>query len=136
MPLLTPLAHLQAAASGRAEPLSTVRHRHLVDQPLVIVPLTLAGEAAAPMAAMVGTAHRDPTLLVVPQPRNRDLRFAFFADLARVVLPYIEARQASIETIPAARGREEIQQYADAPQVLVPNRNALAYLGLLGRSTR
>jgi hypothetical protein len=136
MTLLTTLAHLQAAASGNAQPLSMVRHRHLVDRPLVIVPLTLAGEAAAPLAAMVGTARRDPTLLVVPQPRNRDLRFAFFADLARVVLRYIEARQARSETVPATRGQEEFQRYADAPQVLVPNRNALAHLGLLGRSTR
>ncbi|HEV7931938.1 MAG TPA: hypothetical protein VGP70_06390 [Actinomadura sp.] len=136
MTLLTTLAHLQAAESGRAQRLSTVRHHHLVDRPLVIVPLTLAGEAAAPLAAMVGTDRRDPALLVVPQPRDRELRFGFFAELARIVLPYIEARQAETETVPAVRGREERLRHADAPQVLVPNRNGIGYLRLLGRSTR
>ena len=90
MTLLTTLAHLHAAQAGHAEHLSTVRHRHIVDRPLVIVPLNLAGEAAAPLAAMVGTDQSEPTLLTVPQPRNRDLRFGFFADLARIVMTYID----------------------------------------------
>jgi hypothetical protein len=134
--LLKALAHLRAAHSGYAEPLSEIRHRHLTDQPLVIVPLNLAGEAAAPLAAMVGTDQRNPSLLVVPQPRNRDLRFAFFTNLAHIVLPYIAAHQVETETLPATKDRQERRRYVDAPQVLVPNSAALAYLGLLGRSTR
>jgi hypothetical protein len=136
MTLLTTLAHLHAAQTGRAEPLSRVRHRHLVDRPLVIVPLNLAGEAAAPLAAMVGTDRHNPTLLTVPQPRNRTLRFAFFTELAQIVMPYIEACRTRTETLPATRNREEREVYIDAPQILVPNRVALTYLGLLGRSTR
>jgi hypothetical protein len=136
MTLLTTLAHLHAAQAGHAEHLSTVRHRHLVDRPLVIVPLNLAGEAAAPLAAMVGTDRRNPTLLTVPQPRNRDLRFGFFADLARIVMPYIDACHARTEALPATKHREEQDIFTDAPQTLVPNRVALSYLGLLGRSTR
>jgi hypothetical protein len=136
MTLLTTLAHLHAAQTGHAEHLSTIRHRHLVDRPLVIVPLNLAGEAAAPLAAMVGTDRRNPTLLTVPQPRNRDLRFGFFTDLARIVMPYIDACQARTETLRATKHREERDIYADAPQTLVPNQVALSYLGLLGRSTR
>ncbi|MDN3354152.1 hypothetical protein [Actinomadura sp. DC4] len=136
MTLLTTLAHLNAAQTGHAERLSTVRHRHLSDRPLVIVPLNLAGEAAAPLAAMVGTDRREPTLLTVPQPRNRGLRFGFFADLARIVMPYIEACRAQTEALPATRNREEQDIYLDAPQTIVPNRVALSYLGLLGRSTR
>lgn len=136
MSLLTTLARLHAARRGRAEPLSRIRHFHLVDEPLVIVPLNLAGEAAAPLAAMVGTHRRDARLLIVPQPQNRDLRFAFFAALARIVLTYIDDRRAQTETVETGQGRERREIYRDAPQVIVPNRVSLDYLRLLGRSTR
>ncbi len=53
----------------------------------MFVPLTTAGEAGAPLGALVGTDRDAPRLLVVPQPRDRDLRFAFLAELADVVLP-------------------------------------------------
>lgn len=136
MTLLATLAHLRAAQAGRAESLSMMRHRRLTERPVVVVPLNLAGEAAAPLAAMVGTDRRNPTLLTVPQPRNRDLRFRFFAELAGILVPYIHACQAHTETFPATRNHEERTIYADAPQIIVPNRVALTYLGLLGRSTR
>ena len=54
MTLLTSLARALAAETGRAQPIRTVRHVHLSDRPLVFVPLQLAGEACAPLAAMVG----------------------------------------------------------------------------------
>jgi hypothetical protein len=136
MTLLTTLARVEAAASGRARPLSQVRHRRLAGQPLVFIPLTLAGDPATPIAAMTGTVRTDPQLLIVPQPRNRDLRLGFLASLARTVLDYIAARQQAAEVIPAARNRPERRRFADAPQILVPNRAARDYLGLLGRATR
>ena len=69
MTLLATLARLEAASTGRAQPLSRVRHRHLSGQPLVLViPLTLAGDPATPVAAMAGTSRTAPRLLVVPQP--------------------------------------------------------------------
>lgn len=136
MSMLTTLARVEAAASGRARPLSRVRHRRLAGQPLVIIPLTLAGDPATPVATMTGTSRTDPRLLIVPQPRNRDLRLGFLASLARTVLGYIAARQQAAEVIPAAKNREERRRYADAPQILVPNRAARDYLGLLGRATR
>lgn len=91
MSLLTTLARLEAVRAGRAQPLATVRHRHLSGNPLVFVPLTTAGEAGAPLGAMVGTDPNDPRILVIPQPRDRDLRWDFLADLARQVMPYIDA---------------------------------------------
>ncbi|GLW66511.1 hypothetical protein Arub01_47550 [Actinomadura rubrobrunea] len=136
MSALTSLAQLQAVATGRAQPIATVRHCHLAEAPLVMVPLKLAGEAAAPLAMMLGTRPSDPTLLVVPQPRNRDLRFAFAADLAKVVLDHIEASRGSVEQLPPGRDGEERTRYSDAPQLLVPNRGGVAFLRLLGRSTR
>ncbi len=136
MTLLATLARVEAAAIGRARPLSQVRHRRLAGQPLVIIPLTLAGDPATPVAAMTGTSRTDPQLLVVPQPRDRDLRLGFLTSLARTVLGCIAARQQAAEVIPATRNREERHRYADAPQILVPNQAARDYLGLLGRSTR
>jgi hypothetical protein len=136
MTLLATLARLEAASTGRAQPLSRVRHRHLSRQPLVLIPPTLAGDPATPVAAMAGTSRTAPRLLVVPQHRDRELRLRFLTGLARVVLDYITARQAATELVPATSRREERRQHADAPQVLVPNRAARDYLGLLGRATR
>jgi hypothetical protein len=136
MSMLTTLARVEAAASGRARPLSQVRHRRLAGQPLVITLLTLAGDPATPVAAMTGTSRIKPQLLVVPQPRNRGLRLEFLTALARTVLGYVSARQQTAEVIAATKNREERHRYADAPQILVPNRAARDYLGLLGRATR
>ena len=51
---LTSLARAIAAERETAQPVATVRHVHLAGRPLVFIPLALAGEANAPLAAMVG----------------------------------------------------------------------------------
>ncbi|GAA3489322.1 MULTISPECIES: hypothetical protein [Streptomyces] len=144
MSLITTLARLEAARSGRAQPLATVRHRHLSHRPLVLVPLTTAGEAGAPLGALVGTDRDSPRLLTVPQPRDRELRFAFLAELAGTVLPYLDSCADDVE--PAERtetdpetGKRvtvEVELCRDAPQIVVPSRAGVAYVRLLGRSTR
>ncbi|MDD1058264.1 hypothetical protein NMG29_08505 [Streptomyces cocklensis] len=136
MALMNVLARAEAVAQGRAVPAATVRHRWLAQSPLVFVPLTTAGEAGAPLGAMIGTDRAEPTLLVVPQPLDRSLRFDFFAGLAAAVLPVVDAYADDVETEPATRNREETEVCADAPQVIVPNGAALEYVRLLGRSTR
>ncbi|TDC62711.1 hypothetical protein E1200_24800 [Actinomadura sp. GC306] len=136
MSALSSLARLEAAAAGAARPLATVRHCHVADAPLVLVPLRLAGEAAAPLAVLAGSAPDAPELLVVPQPRNRDLRFAFAADLARLVLKHVETSRGEVEELPPGKEGEERIRYGDAPQLLVPNRGGVAFLRLMGRSTR
>jgi hypothetical protein len=88
-----------AVAAGRAIPIATRRHVYISDRPLVLVPLALAGEANAPLAAMIGTDLEGPTVLVVPQPRNRDLRFAFAASLADIVLDYVRSCAGRSEII-------------------------------------
>ncbi|MGI8336093.1 hypothetical protein ACRYCC_39645 [Actinomadura scrupuli] len=135
MSTLTALARIEAARAGRAQPLATVRHCHLAGRPLVVIPLRLAGEAAAPLAVMAGTGPGDATLLVVPQPRNRNLRFAFAAELAEVVLSYVASCRTATEVVTDRAGTPR-ERYADAPQLLVPNPGAVAFLRLLGRSTR
>jgi hypothetical protein len=131
--VLTALARAQAAEAGRAQPLTTVRHTHVSDRPLVLVPLVLAGEAAAPLAAMVGDDEAAPTMLVVNNPRDRTQRFDFVAELAGIVLSYVNRRTRTVEPNP---GRGTKMRYADAPQLLVPNAGGLEFVRLLGRSTR
>jgi hypothetical protein len=144
MSLIATLARLEAVSSGRAQRAATVCHRHLSDRPLVLVPLTTAGEAGAPLGALVGTDRDAPRLLVVPQPRDRDLRFAFLAELADVVLPYIESYADAVEaaerteTDPETgkRVKVEVDLCADAPQLIVPSRAGVDFVRLLGRSMR
>ncbi|MEU9990360.1 hypothetical protein AB0E10_26880 [Streptomyces sp. NPDC048045] len=144
MSLIATLARLEAVSTGHAQPAATVRHRRLSDRPLVLVPLTTAGEAGAPLGALVGTDRDAPRLLVVPQPRDRDLRFAFLADLADVVLPYLDSYQEDVETAERTetdpetgkRVKVEVELCADAPQLIVPSRAGLDLVRLLGRSMR
>jgi hypothetical protein len=132
---LTALARAQAWSAGTAQPVALVRHVHLAERPLVFVPLALAGEANAPLAAMIGDDPSSPLLLVVSQPRNRDQRFAFTAELADVVVPYIEGFCSTAEEVPAGRDETRLR-FTDAPQVVVPNQAAIGFVRLLGRSTR
>jgi hypothetical protein len=106
------------------------------DRPLVLIPLAMAGEANAPLAAMVGSSQADPRLLVVAQPRNRDERFAFAAALGALVNTYVEAFTGVAEPVAVDRGRDVRFRFVDAPQLWVPNTGGVDFLRLLGRSTR
>jgi hypothetical protein len=136
MSTLTALARAQAFASARAQPLATVRHLHLHDRPLVLIPYAMAGEANAPLAAMAGTDRDNPVLLVVAQPRNRDDRFAFAASLAEILVPYVDSFTAMTEAVAVDRGRDVRYRFTDAPQLWVPNPGGADFLRLFGRSTR
>ncbi len=130
MTSLTSLARALAVQQEAAQQITTVRHTHVSERPLVFIPLTLAGEANAPLAAMLGDAQDEPQLLVVPQPRNRDQRFAFAASLGRSFLSYVDS---------FARHQEEVKgrfRSSDAPQILVPNPGGVGFMRLFGRSTR
>jgi hypothetical protein len=132
--LMTALARMEAVAHGCARPLATVRHRHLAERPVVFVPLTTAGEAGAPLGALVGADRAHPVLLTVAQPRDRDLRFAFLAGLAEALLPHLESAADDVEVV--ERGGEEAELCTDAPQLLVPNEAGVEFVRLLGRSMR
>ncbi len=144
MSLMTTLARAQAVAAGRAQPLATVCHRWVSQRPLVFVPLTTAGEVGAPLGALVGTERSAPRLLVVPQPRDRDLRSAFLAELADEVLPYLTSYEDDTQAEPGKEtdpetGKKvavERELCVDAPQLLVPNAAGVEYVRLLGRATR
>lgn len=144
MSLLSTIARLEAVRSGRAEPLATVRHRHLSGRPMVVVPLAAAGEAGAPLAVLLGTDREAPRLHIVPQPLNRTQRFDFLARFAADLLPYLESFGAEVEQIEGSEKDPETGEKtqvfrelcADAPQLIVPNGGAVQHLALLGRSTR
>ncbi len=128
MTLLTALARALAAEAGRAQPIRTVRHVHLSGRPLVFIPLQLAGEACAPLAAIAGDDRDKPRMLTVYEPRDRTQRFDFAADLAEVVLGYIDGYTTEDPGSEAP--------YPDAPQLLVPNNGGITFTRLLSRSTR
>jgi hypothetical protein len=137
MSTLTALARAQAAYHGAAQQLCTVRHLHVHDRPFVLVPLTLAGETNAPLAAMAGQSQGEPHVLVVARPRQREQRFVFVSKLAEILLGYLESFTHDVETLPATKKNDEPRQrFTDAPQVWVPNPGGIEYLRLTGRMTR
>ncbi|PYC83477.1 hypothetical protein C7C46_09105 [Streptomyces tateyamensis] len=144
MSLLTTLARLQAVRSGHAEPLATVRHRHLGERPLVLVPLATAVEDGAPLAVLLGTDRTAPALHFVPQPLNRERRFEFLAALADELLPYLESFGTEVELVSGSELDPQTGEKlpitrelcADAPQLIVPNSGGVRHLALLGRATR
>ncbi|WP_035849028.1 hypothetical protein [Kitasatospora azatica] len=144
MSLLTTLARLEAIRSGHAEPLATVRHRHLAERPMVLVPLATAVEDGAPLAVLLGTDRAAPALHFVPQPLNRERRAEFLAAFADDLLPYLESFGAEVELIEGSEKDAETGEKtlitrelcADAPQLVVPNSGAVRHLALLGRATR
>lgn len=136
MSTLTSLARAIAAERGVAQPACAVRHVHISERPLVFIPLALAGEANAPLAVMIGDESGAPRLLIVPEPRDRDQRFAFAAALAGIVLPHIEGYLAAEETVSGQHGPGARTRFAAAPQLLLPSLAGVAFTRLLGRSTR
>ena len=115
MSTLTP-SPAPSRPNGTAQPSCTVRHVHISDRPLVFIPLALAGEANAPLAAMVGDYPAAPRLLIVPEPRDRDQRFAFAAELAAIDPPlhtssYLRRRGARRRP----RARHPLRRRAAAP---------------------
>jgi hypothetical protein len=93
---------------------------------------------------MVGTEREAPRLYVVPQPLDRDQRFAFLAALAAELLPYLEGFGDAVEEVEGSEKDPESGERipvvrelcADAPQLIVPSAAGIDQLGLLGRSTR
>jgi hypothetical protein len=135
MTVLTSLGRALAVDRGQAQPITTVRHLHVSQRPLVLIPLKMAGESNAPMAAMVGADRENPQMLVVTQPRNRDQRFEFAHNLARIILAEIMP-MAERRIPPPGEPAGSIVRCADAPQIWVPNRAGVEFVRMLGRSTR
>ena len=136
MGTLDTLLAIEAAVSGNAQQRAAVRHRHLDDAPMVIVAYRLAGEAGAPLGVMFGTSPTDSTLLVAPEPRNREMRFRdLFNPLAVAIDEWLMGFSERDE--PNAKKPNQTPPCNAAPQILVPNHSSLDFVGsVLGRSLR
>lgn len=119
---------LLAAVERRAVAKTTRRHVHLSPRPLVLVGYHLAGDPGAPLALMWGTSREEgPQSMVVPEPRNRGLRFEALAEFAAEFLTYLSEFER----------RDEAGTCRDAPQLVVPNAATADWLGgIVGRFTR
>lgn len=127
---------LLAAAQRRAVPKATRRHVHVSRRPFVVVGYHLAGDVGAPLALMWGTNRNErPRVVVVPEPRNRQLRFDALRVFGTEFLAYLEAYDA-IQRLPRSNGSTD-SICADAPQIVVPNQPTAEWLfGIVGRFTR
>lgn len=138
MNVVEELQRLRAAEAQAAMPLASVRHVHLSTRPMVVTAYHLAGDLGAALGFLVGTERGRPTLITVPEPRNRDLRFAAFVELAAVLRPYWDSF-GSLEyvTRTGRRGTVEDPIADDAPQLVFPNSPTANWVcGLLGRALR
>lgn len=133
------LERLDAVRTGRAVRKTSRRHIHLVEMPLVVVAYHLAGEPGAPLGFMYGTAAARPKLVVIPEPRNRDLRFQFLAQFAKDLNSYLSPFQQLIP-VTTRRRNGATQTYLEAlraPQIVVPNTATASWLtNIVGRSLR
>lgn len=127
---------LRAANERRAVPKATCRHVHLSNRPLVIIGYHLAGDVGAPLALMWGTDRSTrPRTAVVPEPRNRQLRFDALAMFGYAFVEYLAAYSET--TSERRRGGQTEFVCVDAPQIVVPNRATFEWLfGIVGRFTR
>jgi hypothetical protein len=138
MNALEEIQRLRAAEAQTAMPLSTVRHVHLSARPMVVSAYHLSGDLGAALGFLVGTDRRRPALISVPEPRNRDLRFAAFVELADVLLPYWDSfGDLKYVTRHGRRGQIEQPIADDAPQLIFPNSPTANWVcGLLGLALR
>jgi len=132
--VMTSLARVLAADSKAPQRITVYRHLHISHHPIVMVPITLAGETNAPLAIMVGTDRDRPQVIVTRQPRERAERLRFAERLAGELLLPIQSMAAMTERVD--RGQELAIRAAQAPQIWVPNPGGIEYIRLLGRMTR
>jgi hypothetical protein len=119
---------LQAAADRHAVATTTRRHVHLGSRPLVVVGYHLAGDPGAPLALIWGTDRGETRhCMVVPEPRNRALRFEALDEFASELLNYL----SRFEPL------DDVGTCVDAPQLVVPNTATAEWVGgIIGRFTR
>lgn len=137
------LAHkrLVAADARRAQPIAGFHHRYLSRRPLVLCCYHLAGDPGAPLGFVYGTDPDSPQVIVVGEPRNRDLRFRALERLANDFNDYFggfRTRQTVLDRNGGQKFRRdgtELMLADEAPQLVVPNSATADWLGLLARST-
>ncbi|SCF01052.1 hypothetical protein [Micromonospora tulbaghiae] len=134
---LTAMARVLAAETGTRQAICTLRHLHVAARPIVLVPITLAGETNAPLAVLVGDDRDRPQLIVTNRPRVREERLRFAERLGAELLLPIANLARRTEVVPTTRRTTTVRRRAvEAPQIWVPNPAGVEFLRLLGRMTR
>ncbi|MDP9792427.1 hypothetical protein J2S43_000939 [Catenuloplanes nepalensis] len=132
---MSSLARVLAAGSKTPQRVTLYRHLHVSEQPIVMVPIILAGETNAPLAVMVGSDPGRPEVIVTRQPRERAERLRFAERLAGHLLYPIASMAATTQRVDTRRLELSVRAI-QAPQVWVPNSAGIDYVRLLGRMTR
>jgi hypothetical protein len=125
----------EALTFGRARPRRALRHVHVEDDPIAIAAIQMANEPYSLWAALVGTRVDKPTLIVAPEPRNRDIAYAALTDLGTYLCRAVDAAAAQRVDIPRRAGLPW-RRVRRAPQLLVANPGVVALLDRLGRRMR
>jgi hypothetical protein len=137
------LAHqrLIAAHTRIAQPTATMCHRRVSPRPMVMCAYHLAGDPGAPVGFLYGTHIDSPNVIVIGEPRNRDLRFRGLERLAQALNAYFDDFRTCSPVLdrygqPKLRSDGMERSVADdAPQLVVPNSGTADWLALLARST-
>tara|TARA_B100001750_G_scaffold245585_1_gene265603 strand:+ start:567 stop:1973 length:1407 start_codon:yes stop_codon:yes gene_type:complete len=90
------------------------RHVRIAEAPLIVVPMTLAGEDAVPLAFAWGRDAEVPTVTVVAEPRDPDEARVALLALAATICEWLDPLGRI-----AARGREVADDFV-VPQLVVP----------------
>lgn len=108
---------------------------------MVLCAYHLAGDPGAPLGIVYGTRVTAPRVVVIGEPRNRDLRFRGLEHLATDLNGYLDTfRTRSVvldkRGLPKrSRNGGEQRLADDAPQLIVPNVATADWLATLARST-
>ena len=114
---------------GRGVRSASVRHRRLLDAPVVVVLWQLGAEPFSAAALGWGTHPGALSVSVAGDPRNRDLAFEALRPFARWLDEHFENRARQRE--PGRAGESGCA--VSAPQVVVANAASAELLGRLGR---
>ena len=136
------LAHqrLIAAATRTSQPIAARCHRYISRRPMVICCYHLAGDPGAPLGFLYGSDINSPKVVVVGEPRNRDLRFRGLEHLAHDFNNYINNFRSRSVVLDRhgrpkrTRDGDERTLADDAPQLVVPNAATADWMGMLARS--
>jgi hypothetical protein len=131
MTALDAMLAAQAYQDGRAQRTSSYRHRHLVDDPMVLVPWHLGAEPFTFAAIAYGNTRKHFELVLPGEPRDRRLLFPVTLELARWFNGVFEAPWSDRSLVGDGDWAKEVA--TSAPQVWVPNDGAVTVLAKLGR---
>ncbi|MBO6940930.1 MAG: hypothetical protein JJ863_38500 [Deltaproteobacteria bacterium] len=80
------------------------RHVRVADAPMVLVPMALAGEDGAPLAFAWGRGPSIETMVVVPEPRDRDEAWQGLEQLAEAVCAWLDPIAANLASATTSDG--------------------------------